>query len=72
MNHFGWPFFSWETLWGVGVLLLAVVIAWALWRNATRNRANDRITEEATRRMYDDPDAYHAGGRERLNRQLDR
>jgi len=49
---------SWEIFYGLGALALAAVVAYAMWRNKTRNRANDRITEEATRQEYQHPDSY--------------
>lgn len=61
---------SWEFLWGVGIAVLALAIAWGAWRNATRNRANDRVTEEATRREYEDPEKYQRRDRARLKQQL--
>lgn len=44
-------FFSWETLWGVGLAILAIGLAWGMFRYYTRNRSNDRVTEKATRLM---------------------
>jgi hypothetical protein len=44
-----------ELLFGAGSLLLFLVLAYGLWRYQTRNRANDEITEQATREMYDRP-----------------
>ena len=55
---------------GLGALLLGVVMAYALWRNATRNKANDRVTEAATRMQYKDPERYEHGGREALEKEL--
>jgi hypothetical protein len=49
---------AWEMAWPIGALILGVALAWALWRNHTRNRANDAITEEATRQEYAHPDSY--------------
>lgn len=61
---------SWETAFPIGVAILALALAYGLYRYATRNRANDRITEEAARELREDPDAYEAGGRARLQRQI--
>jgi hypothetical protein len=47
-----------ELLFGVGVLILGVAIAWALVRNKYRNRANDAITDAATREQYTHPNSY--------------
>lgn len=49
---------SWEIAWPLGALLLGLAIAWGLWSYHTRNKANDRLTEEATREMYKHPDSY--------------
>lgn len=47
-----------ELLWGVGVLVLLGGLAWGVSRYHSRNRANDRITEQATRELYKDPEGY--------------
>jgi hypothetical protein len=49
---------TWELFFGLGALALAIVLAWGMLRNRQRNRANDPITEAATRREYDNPTAY--------------
>jgi hypothetical protein len=61
---------SWELLFGLGALALFLALAWGFIRYKTRNRANDAITEEATRQMREDPEAYDNGGRARLQREL--
>lgn len=60
---------AWESLWhvGVGVLLLALV--YGFWRYKTRNKANDPVTEEATRELYDDPEHYEEN-REALKKDI--
>lgn len=50
--------FSPEILYGVGIVILVVAFAWALMRKATRNRANDRIAEQATHELYEHPETY--------------
>jgi hypothetical protein len=47
-----------ELLFGVGIVALGLGLAWGLWSYHTRNRANDVITEEATRQAYQRPDSY--------------
>ena len=49
---------SWEILYGVGALVLALAIAYGLMRNRGRNRANDPLTEQATREEYQHPETY--------------
>jgi hypothetical protein len=39
----------------VGAALLGAAIAYAMFQNSRRNRANDRLTEAATRDLYDHP-----------------
>lgn len=51
---------SWEVLFGAGALVIALAIAWGMMRNRTRNRANDPLTEAATREQYDHPKSYAA------------
>ena len=52
--------FAWEILWSAGALALAIGMAWGAFAYLTRNRANDAITEEATREEYDDPNYREA------------
>jgi hypothetical protein len=50
--------FSPEVLFGVGIVILVGAFAWALIRKANRNRANDRIAEQATHELYEHPETY--------------
>jgi hypothetical protein len=61
--------YSHEMLWGLGLVVLALALAWGLLQNRRRNRANDRITEEATREQYSDP-AHYQEKQEELRRQV--
>ena len=64
-------FFSWETAWLVGVVLLGAAIAWGLLQYRTRNKANDRVTEEATRLMREhSTERYMREDRPKLNQEL--
>lgn len=47
-----------ELLYGVGALLLAAALVWGIVQYRTRNKANDPLTEAATREEYDHPDRY--------------
>lgn len=47
-----------ELLYGVGALLLAAALVWGIVQYRTRNKANDALTEAATREEYDHPDTY--------------
>ncbi|HMP62175.1 MAG TPA: hypothetical protein PKA17_03625 [Phenylobacterium sp.] len=49
---------SWELLYGLGALFIALAIAYGLMRNRGRNKANDAITEQATREEYQHPERY--------------
>jgi len=60
----------WELLMGLGVLVLGLAIAYGVWRNMTRNKANDAVTEKATHELYADPDHYDGAKREDLKRQV--
>jgi hypothetical protein len=66
-------FFSWETAWLAGVVLLGAAIAWGLLQYRTRTKANDRVTEEATRLMHEhSTERYMREDRPRLNQELRR
>lgn len=41
--------FSWEVLFGVGLVALALALAWGVHASRTRNRANDPVMEDAAR-----------------------
>lgn len=56
--------FSPEILYGVGIVILVIAFAWALIRKSARNRANDRIAEEATHELYEHPETYPERRRE--------
>jgi hypothetical protein len=48
-----------EIAYGIGALVLLAVLAWATWQYRNRNRANDRVTERATRELYQHPKSYN-------------
>lgn len=60
---------AWEMLWPIAVAVLGLALAWGSWRYHTRNKANDRITEEATRELYKHPETYEETA-EDLKKQL--
>lgn len=60
---------TWEMLYGVGAIALLCALVYGMVQYKTRNRANDRITEEATREEYAHPDTY-AQKREELKKEL--
>jgi hypothetical protein len=60
---------SWEIFFGLGALVLAAAVLWAMRRNVTRNRANDRLTEKATHEEYARPETYDRTQKE-LERQV--
>jgi hypothetical protein len=47
---------STEWLWGIGIVILAAAIAYALMRNRTRTPAEKNITEAATKARYREED----------------
>ena len=47
-----------EISFGIGTVALALGVVWAIIRNKQRNRANDPITEAATREEYEKPGTY--------------
>jgi hypothetical protein len=47
-----------ELLWGIGVVVLLLALAWGVARYRSRNRANDQIAEQATHELYTDPEHY--------------
>jgi hypothetical protein len=59
-----------EVLWVIGTVLLGLAIAWGVMWNKGRNRANDRVTEEATHELYADPDNYDKRREAELKRQV--
>jgi hypothetical protein len=47
-----------EILWGVGTIVLFVVLIYGMIQYKTRNRGNDRVSDAATKALYDDPERY--------------
>lgn len=50
--------FTPELLWPVGALVLLVALIYGMIQYKTRNRANDPVTEDATKALFDDPAHY--------------
>jgi hypothetical protein len=50
--------FTPEVFYGLGALLLLAALVWGITQYKRRNRANDAITEQATRAEYDRPATY--------------
>ena len=42
----------------IGAIILGLVLAWGIFRNRQRNRANDRIGDAAARDQYQHPHSY--------------
>ena len=61
---------NWEILFSLGTLILLAALVYGFVQYRSRNKANDAITEEATRQLREDPEAYAEGGREKLQAQL--
>jgi hypothetical protein len=47
-----------EILYGLGALVLLAALVWGVTQYKTRNKANDALTEAATREEYDHPESY--------------
>lgn len=47
-----------ELLYGLGALVLLAALVWGFTQYRTRNKANDPLTEAATREEYDHPETY--------------
>jgi hypothetical protein len=50
--------FTPEVFYGLGALALLAVLVWGIIQYKRRNRANDPITEAATRAEYSHPETY--------------
>ena len=42
----------------VGAVVLGAALAWGAFQYSRRNRANEPVTDAATRASYQDPDGY--------------
>lgn len=49
---------GYELLYFVGAIVLLGAIGYGMWRNATRNKAKDVLTEAATKMQYERPEEY--------------
>jgi hypothetical protein len=47
-----------EVLFGVGIVVLFLGLLWGFVQYKTRNKANDPLTDAATKAEYDDPHNY--------------
>jgi hypothetical protein len=61
---------NYEMFYGIGALILLLGMAWAVIDYKRRNRANDKLSEEATRQQYNDPDRYQDQVRPELERKV--
>jgi len=50
--------FTPEVFFGLGALALLAALVWGITQYKRRNRANDPLSEAATRAEYDRPDTY--------------
>lgn len=66
-----WEALPLESLWHVGILVLGVAIAIAIFYNSRRSRRNERISEQATKELYEHPERYDETKRE-LEKQVER
>lgn len=62
--------FTPEVFWPVGAALLLAALVYGMIQYKSRNRANDRVTEKAAKRLYDDPAAYTDQTREELKKDV--
>ena len=54
---------------GLGTLILALGFVWGIMSYQRRNRANEPVTDAATRTLYKNPDGYdEQAHREKLQR----
>jgi hypothetical protein len=49
---------GYELLYFIGALVLLAVIGYGVYRDKTRDKRKDAITEAATREQYEHPDRY--------------
>ncbi len=61
---------NYEMFYGIGALILGLGIAGAVMDYKRRNRANDKVTEEAVRQEYDHPDRYQDEIRPKLEQKV--
>ena len=61
---------NYEMFYGIGALVLLLGMVWAVIDYKRRNRANDKVTEEAVRQEYDHPDRYQQEIRPHLERKV--
>ena len=59
-----------ELLYVIGILLVGGAIAFGLRRSSNRNKANDAVSERATKELYKHPDAFEDHTREELKDQV--
>jgi hypothetical protein len=69
MSHFN----SWELLFGLGLVVVGLALAFGLYQQRTRNRANDAVSDEAARLLREhSPEQYEREDKPRLEREVAR
>lgn len=58
-----------ELFYILGAVVLGAALAYGMMQSSKRNRANDRVSDEASRALYNDPDGYEQKEKE-LNKEV--
>lgn len=61
-----------EIPYGIGIIILLIALIWGATHYRLRSRRSERLSEEATREMYEEPERYDEERRHELEEKIDR
>ncbi|GGD14941.1 hypothetical protein [Aquisalinus flavus] len=61
-----------EIPYGIGIIILLIALIWGATHYRLRSRRSERLSEEATREMYEEPERYDVERRHELEEEIER
>lgn len=61
-----------EIPYGIGIIILLIALIWGATHYTLRSRRSERLSEEATREMYQEPERYDEERRHELEEEIKR
>ncbi|NHK28134.1 hypothetical protein FF098_009485 [Parvularcula flava] len=61
-----------EIPYGIGIVILLIALIWGATHYTLRSRRSERLSEEATREMYEEPERYDEERRHELEEEIER
>ena len=61
-----------EIPYGIGIIVLLIALIWGATHYTLRSRRSEKLSEEATREMYEEPERYDEERRRELEEEIKR